>query len=289
MANSIELAKKFQPIVDLIYKEESKTAGMDTGVMPDFTNTPEIKYLHVSTTGLGNYTRNGGYPKGDVTAEWKTFLMTQERGKEISVDRMDDEETLNLTFGTVVGNFMREQVVPEIDAYRFSTYSKMAGGKATGTVTKDDIVEAIDEGVRFMDEKEVTSEGRVLYVNSNLKVALNHALNRVWGSDGTVSNVLDMYNNMRIVYVPPTRFYTLIETLAGNSDWGFANAGNSINFLIVQPNAIVQVEKLLLPKIFTPDENQDKDAWKYQFRLYHDAFVYENKQSGIYLHEKGAI
>ena len=57
---------------------------------------------------------------------------------------------------------------------------------------------------------------------------------------------------------------------------------------MIYPQAVVQVQKFALPKIFTPDENQDKDAWKYQFRLYHDAFVYENKVKGIYLHSKGA-
>ena len=55
--------------------------------------------------------------------------------------------------------------------------------------------------------------------------------------------------------------------------------------MMIHPTAILQVEKFALPKIFTPDENQSKDAWKFQFRLYHDAFVYENKVKGIYLHK----
>ena len=58
-----------------------------------------------------------------------------------------------------------------------------------------------------------------------------------------------------------------------------------INFMIVYPQAILQAKKFALPKIFSPDVNQDKDAWKFQFRLYHDAFVYENKVKGIYLHK----
>ena len=33
-----------------------------------------------------------------------------------------------------------------------------------------------------------------------------------------------------------------------------------------------------------PDENQKADAWKFDYRLYHDLFVYENKVKGIYLH-----
>jgi hypothetical protein len=39
-------------------------------------------------------------------------------------------------------------------------------------------------------------------------------------------------------------------------------------------------------KVFDPDVNQAKDAWLFQYRLYHDAFVYDNKVKGIYLHNK---
>ena len=53
--------------------------------------------------------------------------LTQERGKEISIDRMDDEETLGMVFGTVTGNFMREWVIPELDAYRFAKYASTSG------------------------------------------------------------------------------------------------------------------------------------------------------------------
>ena len=40
--------------------------------------------------------------------------LTIERGREFSVDRMDDEETLGMTFGAVVGGYQREHVVPEL-------------------------------------------------------------------------------------------------------------------------------------------------------------------------------
>lgn len=284
----IELVEKFQPIVDKIYKYESRTKILDTATEPDFTNTPTVKYLHVSTTGLGEYSRSNGYPKGDVTAEWKHFNMTQERGKEISVDRMDNEETLNLTFGTVIGNFMREQVIPEMDSYRFAKYAKTANvGTTSDEPDNTNIIEAIDEAVRYMDEREVTVEGRLLFINSNLKVVLNQALARRWGSDNTVNTVLDGYNDMRIIYVPPTRFNTDIQVNTGSTSWGYKQVGNPINFMIVQPNAVVQVQKFLKAKVFNPDMNQDKDAWKYQFRLYHDAFIYENKTSGIYVHDTG--
>ena len=88
MANSIDLAKKFVPIIDGVYKAESVTNGMDAATQPDFTGANEVKVLKLSTTGLGDYSRENGYPKGNVTAAWETMQLTEERGKEISVDRI---------------------------------------------------------------------------------------------------------------------------------------------------------------------------------------------------------
>ncbi len=291
MANSIEYAKKFVPIIDGIYKAGAVTQGMDAATKADFTGVNEVKVLKVSTTGLGDYSRENGYPKGDVTAAWETLTLTEERGKEISVDRMDDEETLGLTFGTVTGEFMRLHVIPELDAYRFAKYASMTGISTVATpavLTKETVIAAIDEAVRQLNADEVPLEGRRLYINSDLQPLLNSALNRQWGSDGTVNTVLSGYNNMLITWVPPTRFYTAITLNAGTSNWGYAKGATAsdINFMIIYPPAILQVTKFALPKIFDPDTNQDKDAWKFQFRLYHDAFVYENKVKGIYLHKK---
>lgn len=290
MANSIEYAKKFVPIIDGIYKAESVSNGMDAASRPDFSGVNEVKVLKTSTTGLGDYSRENGYPKGDITVSWETLTLTEERGKEISIDRMDDEETLGLAFGTITGEFMRLHVVPELDAYRFAKYAGASGVSkaAPATLTKDTIIASIDEAVRQLDADEVPMAGRKLYINSDLKPILNAALQRQWGSDAAVNTALAGYNDMPITWVPKSRFYTGITLNDGTSNWGYAKAAGAsdINFMIIYPPAILQVVKFSLPKIFDPDTNQDKDAWKFQFREYHDAFVYGNKAKGVYLHAK---
>lgn len=113
-----------------------------------------------------------------------------------------------MTFGAVTGNFMREQVIPELDAYRFAKYASTSNILTTegAALTKDTIINAIDTAVTEMDGAEVPAEGRILFVNSDLKTVLNQALERRWGSDSTVNTVLDGYNNMRIIYVPKQGF-----------------------------------------------------------------------------------
>ena len=284
MANTINYTSNFLPVIDEIYKAESVTERLDTNTLTDFTGSNEVKVLKVSTTGLGTYSREAGYPKGDISAVWETMKLTQERGKEISIDRMDDDETLGLVFGSVTGSFMREWVIPELDAYRFSKYAAAEGiGKEEETLTKDNILTAIDNATMAMDESEVPMEGRVLFVNSDLKPVLNAALSRQWTNEEDANTVINRYNNMNVIYVPKTRFYTGINLNDGSDSWGYTKAGNEINFMIIYPQAVVQAKKFVMPKVFTPDENQKLDAWLFQFRLYHDAFVYENKVKGIYL------
>ena len=93
---------------------------------------------------------------------------------------------------------------------------------------------------------------------------------------------------MKVIYVPKNRFYTAIDMNTGEGTWGYSKnaSAKDINFMIIYPQALVQAKKFVMPKIFSPDENQKMDSWLFQFRLYHDAFVYENKVKGIYLSER---
>lgn len=286
MANAISYAEKFVPVIDSIYKKASLTAGLDAATKLDFTGTNTVKVLKVTTSGLGDYDRNTGYPKGDVNVGWEAMTLTEERGKEMSIDRMDDEETLGQAFGLAMSEFIRLHVAPEVDAFRFAKYASTAGIGSTSAdmASGADILAAIDLASAAMDEAEVP-DGRRLYVSSALKPLLNAALTRSWGSEGGVSRVLNSYNDMPIIYVPQSRFYSGITLNDGTSAWGYAKNGVNLNFMMVCPQSVLQATKMALPKVFTPDENQEKDAWKFQYRLYHDAMAYENKVSGIYVHK----
>lgn len=289
MANTINYAEKFVPVIDSIYKKASLTSALDATTKLDFTGTNTVKVMKVETSGLGDYSRATGFPEGDVSVTWEAMQLTEERGKELSIDRMDDEETLGQAFGMVTGEFIRNYVAPELDAYRFAKYAGATGiGSASADFAAgDELLKAIDTAAAALDEGEVP-EKRILYVSSALKPLLMQSVARNWGNEGGISRVLTSYNDMPIVYVPQSRFYSEITLNDGSSAWGYAKKGVNLNFLMVCPESVLQVTKMALPKIFDPDTNQDKDAWKFQYRLYHDALVYEKKANGIYVHKATA-
>ena len=294
MSTTIALANKFLPILDDIYKKASLTARMDAMTKPvEFGGANAVKVFKTSMVGLGTYDRATGYPSGDVTGAWETMTLSASRGRSFSIDRMDDEETLGMAFGTLVGEFIRTQVVPELDAYRFAKY---AGTSSISTTTgaalssANAVLAAFDVAMTSLDNDEVPSEGRILYISSELYSLLKQSVSRTLGNESSADRRVQALDGVEVVVVPKTRFYTKIDLDVGSvsSAGGFAknnSTGKDINFMLMHPTAVCQPVKHNLPKIFSPDENQTADAWLFQYRLYHDAFVYDNKVKGVYLHK----
>lgn len=296
MANSIDLITKFVEIIDAVYKQESLTARLDAMTRPvEFGGANEIKVLKLSAVGLGTYSRATGYPAGDITAAWETMQLTCERGRAFSLDRMDNEETLGLVLGNLIREWMRTYVAPELDAYRFAAYATGAGNYVSTPAALDTaakVIAAIDAGMAALDEDEVPQEGRILYISTTLYHLLKGAVTRTLATQTGVERNVFTLDGMTVVPVPQTRFYTEITLNAGaTSDAGGFAKGDSahdINFLIVHPSAVLQPVKLNSVKYFSPDVNQLSDGHLWQYRLYHDAFVYDNRSNGIYRHDKNS-
>ncbi len=297
MANSIDLVTKFQPILDEIYKAASLTARMDAKTKPvDFGGASVVKVFKTSVVGLGTYSRTAGYPKGDVTGTWEALTLAASRGREFSIDRMDDEESLGEAFGTLAGEFIRTQVVPEVVAYRFSKYASWSGIQEVGkpaTLTSETVLAAIDVAMAALNAQGVPDEGRSLYVSDTVKSMIEAAISRTLANENAVDRRVLRFDGMDLIMVPQSRFYKGITLDAGGSTstGGFTktpSTGRDINFMIIFPGAVLQATKHANLKLFSPDENQEMDAYKVQYRLYHDAFVYDNKVNGIYSHIKGS-
>ena len=290
MANSIALSKIYTNLLDEVYKNSALTAVLesDASLARAGANANEIVIPKLSMSGLADYKRNSGYVNGDVTLNWETVQFNYERGRMFQVDDMDNEETQNIAFGRLAGEFIRTKVVPELDAFRFAKYAAVTGaGTATGTLaTGADVIAALRTATSEMDEAEVPMEDRHLFITPTL-------LGLVEDLDTNKSKeVLGRFAT--ITKVPQTRFYSAIKlndgTSSGEEAGGYVKASGAVdlNFEIIHKPATLQFTKHAVPKIISPEQNQDADAWKYGYRNYGLCDTYENKAAGIYVHKKAS-
>lgn len=298
MANSIALFKKYIDKLDEVFKQSSKTSILDgdNTLVQMGANTNEIVIPKISMDGLGDYSRNSGYLDGDVTLTHETVTFNYDRGRAFTVDNMDNEETAGVAFGRLAAEFIRTKVVPEMDAFRFAQYagttgiSKVSAGATLSTGA--DVINALRAATNKMDEDEVPAEDRILFITPTVDGLIQDM-------DTTKSREV-MGRFSQKVLVPQTRFYTAITLYDGKTDTsgssggvnqkvgGYvkATAGKDINFMVIHKPALLQYTKHTVSKVITPEENQMADAYKFPYRAYGLADVYENKVAGIYLHHK---
>ena len=302
--NAIELVEKYLPVLDEQYKAESRSAVLDLPPewVVDTKDAKKVKIAKMESDGLGDYSRHSGFAKGYAELTWEEHEFKIDRGRSLQVDAMDNQETFGLAFGRLAGTFQKQSVIPEMDAIRFSKYYKAAGIKKEFVMSSNSILKLIDDLDQEMDDLEVPEANRILFVNPSVfKFMINDPslvkhISVLDSEDKTVNKKIYMYDNHMIVKVPSTRFYTDIVLFdgktAGQEAGGYkkADGADVIGLLMIQADSAIQISKRAIARIWAPTRaeaagtdgvNPDADAWKFDFRVYHDAWVLDNKISGI--------
>lgn len=294
VTNSIALAQRFLPMLDELYKVNSRTAILDTVTeRVSFVGASAVNIYNIDPVGMGNYSRNAGYVPGDVDGAWQTYTLNCDRGRSYMVDVLDNDESLGLAFGGLLSEVERQWVVPEVDAFRFASYAAGASSatQASAAISSGSAaIAAIDTATVALDNQEVPYEGRILFVSPSMYGYIKAGITRfVENGDKNVNYNVDYYNDMRVITVPQGRFVTAIDLAAptaasGAGGYTKASTALDINFMIIHPAAVLQVMKHYVPRIFSPAVNQEADAFKLNMRFAHGAWVLTHKSNGIYLH-----
>ena len=212
--NKIAKFSKAINMLDSVYKLASCTSVIDSDstLVKAGANANELVIPKLTMDALADYSRSNGYASGDVTFTNETVTFNYDRGRRFNVDNMDNEESAGLAFGRLAAEFIRTISTPELDAFRFATYAGAEGiNVKSGTLsTGENVISEIVTATSVMDDAEVASESRVLFITPTL---YNAAMN----VNTTVSKaVLDGF--AKIVKVPQSRFYTAIDMADGISD-----------------------------------------------------------------------
>ncbi|KFX56159.1 hypothetical protein FDC50_10100 [Clostridium botulinum] len=301
MANTIQYAQIFQKALDKQILAAATSNWMEANagqVIYKGGNTVKIPKL--STNGLGDYDRSNGYAGGAITFEYETKTMTQDRSRSFLLDSMDvDETNFVSTAGAVMSTFQSENVIPEIDAYRYSSLAQqiMAKEKATYGYTADATTIMNTLKTEIDTIKDVTGDVNLVCCISRLVLSLleqGTRLEKVQFTSGDIVTEVSSIDGVPLLPVPSARMKTKYifndGKTSGQEVGGFkaADDAKDINWIITPRIAPIAVSKTDKPKIIDPESNQDADAWKIAYRKYHDLWITGEKIKASHVNIKQA-
>lgn len=296
-ANDIgKITKYITEAMDKIFVHELKTAGMraDPMMVDNGRNAKTIMLATPKTEAAGNYSANKGWTKKKSSLEWNPYTLRYDRGASFLVDSLETSQSGGLaSIGMVGGEFIRQKMVPEIDATRIATAAGIAvdaGYKAESeTMQKANIFGKITDAIDDVYDRTGIDTGITIYVNNKLKGVLEGSTEytRVRSVDGPgkgLDTYVESINGNPVVFVPSHRMFSKILLHEGDiDDGGFDNAGSEINFLLAAPNTaqgvIAYNNVVALPK----GAHTEGDGDFYAYRIYHDCICPIQKRIGLYV------
>lgn len=299
--NSINFATKFATELDKMLVQKSQAAILENkGMAAKFVGAHDVKVPTVGFVGLGDYNKDTGFAQGAVSVTQQIFTLTQDRARSFSIDREDMDETGIATLAAqVMSEFVRTQVAPEVDAYTFSTIaSKAIAANQTvalgaGETLEQNVYKLVSDAIRNVNDAiGFTDEDIILYLNPAVYAALmaTPEINRHIRIDefkrGEISTKVSKIDNAIIIPVSDVRMKTEYEFDSGEtaSEGGFtaAEGADSIGIIAMPKNAAMLVKKTEKIRTFSPDVNQQADAYKFDYRLYYDVLVKNSMKNSIF-------
>ena len=179
--NTITTATLFQENLDKQAAQQALTGWMEGNAgQVIYKGGAEVKIPKLDMDGLANYSRTDGFAAGGITFEYETRRMTHDRGRSFSFDELYvDETSFVVTAATVMAEFQRTKVVPEIDATRIAGIAqiamKVAGDSQVEygyTPAKTTVVDKIKAGIQAIRKAGFTGE-LICYVTYDVQALVS--------------------------------------------------------------------------------------------------------------------
>ena len=259
----------------------------------EYNGGNKIKIPKISTTGLKDYDRDDGYPSGSVTMSYDEYEMTMDRGASFQLDAMDVNETNFFANATrVTDEFQTENVIPEIDAYRYSklyALLKAASRLTAYTAEEKTVMDMLLSDIAKIRDEIGEDVPLVISIAQAVKTKLEQndkfvkQLNVADFRSGEINTQLKQINNCFLKPVPSSRMKTAYVfkdgKTEGEKEGGFAPAASAkqVNWIITTQDAPIAVTKQDKMKVIDPDTYQKADAWFLGYRRYHELWLLENR------------
>lgn len=298
--NTIEYAKLMQKQLD-----QAAIIGATSGWMAEnagqviYNGGDEVKIPTMGTVGLADYDRDKGFVQGGISVKYNTYKLTQDRGRTFMIDSMDlDESGFVATSANAIKVFQNEHVIPELDSYRYSkiaAIAEKAGQNEALGLTADNVVKKLLEHIMTIQDQIGYDKNLVITIAGKAWALLNGSADFKRGlavdnfKQGEINTRVYNLNGNIIKPVPAGRMKTKYESLDGTTSGQEAGGlkaaadAKDINWIITPKSAPIAVSKTDKLRVFTPDINQQADAYKIDFRVYHDLWIKKGDEKSIFV------
>lgn len=295
-------ASIFTNVIDGVVKQGSVTQALEVrDSLVIYNGGKDVKIAKIATSGLADYSRKDGFTKGSATLDWETHTFTQDRGRRFDIDVMDEDETNFVeSASTLLGEFTRTEIIPEIDAYRLSkiagkAYAHGSANYSVDTVTEANALAVINGAIAKTLDLGYVAEEIICYIAYPIYNALINSEKLakkldvgVRTADGAVEQRFYKLNGVELAPVVSGRMKSGYVFNAGTdggdeTDGGFTakDGAVAVNFLVVPRRGALAIVKHSISKVIPPELNQTSDGYIVALRVYHDIFFPDNASKGI--------
>ncbi|NDO19938.1 N4-gp56 family major capsid protein [Lachnospiraceae bacterium MD329] len=272
---AINYASKYAANIDERFTKEAMSTGAVNNDY-EFVGVKTVNVYSVPTAQMHDYKRTGAGRYGEpeeLENSVQELTMTQDRSFTFTIDRGNYNDTqMSNAAGAALQRQLREVVIPEIDTYRFEKICTNAGTTATGAITKENAYDAFLDGTTALVDNKVPLSGAVAYVSSTfyklIKLDPSFVKQGDLAQGITLKGQIGTVDGIPIIVLPKSYMPEGVE------------------FFIINKIATTAPVKLSEYKIH--DNPPGINGWLVEGRVYHDAFVLENKKKAIYVHKTAA-
>ena len=268
---AINYASKYAQKIDEKFSTEALT---DQAVNKDydFVGVKTVNVYSIPTAQMNDYSRTGDKRYGTPSELQNTvqeLTLSKDRSFTFSIDRGNHDDTqMSSAAGAALQRQLREVVIPEIDKYRLGKMAATASANAD--ITSSNAYDAFLDGTTAMINAMVPLEDCNAFVSGDFYKCIKKDSSFVKNGDLSQSMLskgqVGMVDGVKIIVVPDSLM------------------PENVNFIIAAKSATVSPVKLSEYKIH--DNPPGINGWLVEGRVYYDAFILNNKSTGIYVHKK---
>lgn len=289
MTNALNYAQAYQQALAQAYPNVLHFAALRST-----ENDARYRWLNADTIQIPSLTVTGRVDGDRDTVEtakrnyenaWEPKKLSNHRKWSTLIHPMDIDETNQVaSIQNITQVFNEEQKFPEMDAYLVSklyTDWAAAGGTAdTTALTVDNILQVFDGYMEDMDDRNVPSTGRILYVTPAINTMLKNAKDIarfVQNGENAIRRAVRSLDEVQIESVPSALMKTVYDFTVGYQPGAGAK---QIHMLLVHPSAVITPEKYQFAQLDAPSAGSE-GKYVYFEESYDDVFILNKRKDAI--------